>query len=263
MTTSIRDAATTFVGVPARTQTYRNLVYLAVAFPLGLAYFVGLTFGFSLGAGLAITVVGVPMLLATLAGSTLLTRVEAELANRLLGTSIHTRLPDASGGILDAVKRLVTDANTWIGVAYLFGKFVFGLVSFTALVSLLSAAGSMLVAPLTYSSAYYVGPHFGTLSVGPFESGRLVVNTFGRAVGVAVVGLVLALGSLHLLNALARVAGTVTEALLDVSEARDPSGDQNRSSADENECSADAGGATVDESASESESESESASDAN
>jgi len=214
VTTSIRDAATTFVGVPARTQTYRNLLYLGLAFPLGLAYFVGLTFGFSLGVGLALTLVGVPILVATLAGSTLLARFEAELANRLLGTDVRTEVPDASGGVLAAAKRLVTDVGTWLDVGYLFAKFALGLVSFTALVSLLSVSGSLLVAPLTYSSHYYVGLHAGTLSVGPFESGRMVVDTFGEAVVVSVAGAVLGLVSLHLLNGLARLAAGVTEAVL-------------------------------------------------
>jgi hypothetical protein len=218
VTTTLRDAAASFVGVPARAQTYRNLLYLALAVPLGLAYFVVLSVGLSLGVGLAVTLLGVPILLATLAGATLLTRFEAELANRLLGTDVRTRLPDTSGGLLDATKRLVTDAQTWLDVGYLFAKFVFGVASFTALVSLLSASGSLLVAPLTYSSAYYVGPHLGGLSAGPFESGRLVVDTFGEAVGVAAVGIVLTLVSLHLLNALARISGTVTEALLDAAD---------------------------------------------
>ncbi|WP_205254527.1 sensor domain-containing protein [Halorussus rarus] len=216
MTTTIRDAATTLVGVPARAQTYRNLLYLALAFPLGLLYFVTLTVGFSLGLGLAVTWFGIPILLATLAGATLLASFEAGLANRLLGTDVRVRSPDTAGGVLAAAKRLVTDAGTWLDVAYLAGKFGFGTVAFVALASLLSLSASLLVAPLTYSSALYVGPRFGALSLGPFESGRLVVDTFGEAVGVALVGLVVALVSLHLLNALARIAAVVTEAVLDV-----------------------------------------------
>lgn len=237
MTTPFRDAATAFVGVPARAQTYRNLAYLALAFPLGLAYFVALTTGFSLGIGLAITLFGVPILVATLAAATVFARAEAELANRLLGTDVMPRSLDTSGGIVAATKRLVADAGTWLGVAYLLGKFVFGVVSFAALVSTFSLAGSLLVAPLTYSSSYYVGPHLGTLSVGPFESGRLVVDAFGEALVVAGVGVVVGLVGLHLLNGLARVAGTVTEALLDDADARESGTDEHESDdagADEN-----------------------------
>ncbi|NEU55986.1 sensor domain-containing protein [Halorussus sp. MSC15.2] len=219
VTTTLRDAATTLVGVPVRAQTYRNLIYLALAFPLGLAYFVGLTVGFSLGVGLAFTWVGIPILLATLAVASALARVEAGLANCLLGTDVRAPSLDTSGGVLAATKRLVTDARTWVAVGYLLVKFGLGIVSFAALAALTSLSVGLVTAPLTYSSNYYVGLRLGNATVGPFESGRLVVDTFGEAVGVALLGLVVALASLHALNALARLCGTITEEILDSSGA--------------------------------------------
>jgi len=213
-TTSLRDAAASFLGVAVRPQTYRNLLYLALAFPLGTAYFVALTVGFSLGIGLAITWFGIPILLATLAGATVLATVEARLTNRLLGTSIPSRSPDTSGGITTAVKRLVTDARTWVDVGYLLGRFVFGVAAFVALVALLSLSLSLLAAPLTYSTAFYVDVQVGTLTAGPFENGRMAVDTFREALGAAAVGTVTTLVSLHLLNGLARLAAGVTEAVL-------------------------------------------------
>jgi len=212
-TTALRNAATSFVGVAVRPQTYRNLLYLLLSFPLGTAYFVALTVGFSLGIGLAITWFGIPILLATLAGATVLATVEARLTNRLLGTSIPSRSPDTSGGITTAVKRLVTDARTWVDVGYLLGRFVFGVAAFVALVALLSLSLSLLAAPLTYSTAFYVDVQVGTLTVGPFENGRMAVDTFREALGAAAVGAVTTLVSLHLLNGLARLAAEVTEAV--------------------------------------------------
>lgn len=214
MTTSLRDAAAAFVGVPTRIQTYRNLLYLVLAFPLGLAYLLVLATGFSLGAGLAITVVGVPILLATLAAARLLANVEAELANRLLGVDAASASLDTSGGVLAVAERLATEPRTWLGVAYLAGKFAFGVAAFAALTTALSVSASLLAAPLTYSSAYHVGARFGTLSVGPFESGALVVDSLPEAAGVALAGAIVALISLHLLNGLARASGVVAEALL-------------------------------------------------
>ncbi|WP_134670083.1 sensor domain-containing protein [Halorussus marinus] len=214
MTTSLRDAAVAFVGVPARPQTYRNLLYLVLAFPLGLGYFLVLATGFSLGTGLAITVVGVPILLATLAAARLLANVEAELANRLLGVEAASAALDTSDGALAVANRLATEPRTWLGVVYLAGKFAFGVAAFVALTAALSVSASLLAAPLTYSSSYHVGARFGTLSVGPFESGALAVDALPEAVGVALVGAFVALVSLHLLNGLARASGLAAEALL-------------------------------------------------
>lgn len=64
---------------PFREQTYRNLLYLALAFPLGLAYFVGFVTGTALGVGLFITWVGLPILALTLAATTAVAGFEARL----------------------------------------------------------------------------------------------------------------------------------------------------------------------------------------
>ncbi len=55
-------------------------MYLALAFPLGLAYFVGFTVGVSMGVALLVTLVGVALLLPTVAGATLAAGVEVRLA---------------------------------------------------------------------------------------------------------------------------------------------------------------------------------------
>jgi hypothetical protein len=44
-----------FFGVAVRPQTYLNLLYLALLFPLGLTYFVALTVGFAFSLALSIT----------------------------------------------------------------------------------------------------------------------------------------------------------------------------------------------------------------
>ena len=49
-------------GVVTNPQSYLNIVYLLLAFPLGTFYFVFLVTGLSLGAGLSITLLGIPLL---------------------------------------------------------------------------------------------------------------------------------------------------------------------------------------------------------
>lgn len=50
-----------FFGVVAEPRSYLNIVYLLLAFPLGTFYFVFLVTGLSLGFGLIITLVGIPI----------------------------------------------------------------------------------------------------------------------------------------------------------------------------------------------------------
>ncbi|WP_135853081.1 sensor domain-containing protein [Halorussus salinus] len=221
-------------GVPFRLQTYRNLLYLALAFPLGLAYFIFLLVGLSLGVGLAITVVGIPILLAVLAISTGLASVEREIATVLLGVEVESPgwVVTDEGTIIDRAKRLVTDLGTWKALAYLGSKLVIGITAFVAVTTLLVTAVSMLAVPLVYDQpGVYVGlvtdapiqfhPSLyvvwrnllvGVETVVNIESWQ--VRTLPAALGVAGFGLLLGIVSLHLLNGLARFSAWYTKFML-------------------------------------------------
>lgn len=210
------EALRRFVAVPLRPQTYRNLAYLALAFPLGLAYFVGATVGLSLGAGLLITWFGLPILVVTLAGATLVAGFEARLAHGLLGVDVA--LPEAlrgfdpadavvvpGDGVLASIKRLLVAPTTWTSLLLVLLKFAFGVVAFTALATAASVAASAIAAPLLYDDPYAT-----------YRFGSVVIDTFPRALAVGVGGVLLTLSALHLLNALARLGGVLTASLLSV-----------------------------------------------
>lgn len=200
-----------FFGVPLRAQTYRNLAYLALAFPLGLAYFVGLTVGFSTGLSLAVTLVGIPLLLVTVLAAAGAAGFEAKLARWLVGVEATppAALTDLDGsldsldGLVDATKRLLTAPTTWTGLLLVALKFLFGIVAFTALITTTAVAGSLLAAPLLYNAAGI------TYTVGPYA-----VDTLPAALATTALGVLVALCSLHLLNGLAKFGGFTTAALL-------------------------------------------------
>ncbi len=75
-------------GVVVRGQSYLNILYLLLAFPLGLTYFIFLVTGLAVGFGLFITLVGIPILLLVLGGSWVLCSIERWLARTLLNESI-------------------------------------------------------------------------------------------------------------------------------------------------------------------------------
>ena len=70
---------TPIVGVAVDPRSYVNIFYLLLSFPLGLFYFVFLVTGISLGVGLTIIWVGIPILLLVLGGSWLLCKLERAL----------------------------------------------------------------------------------------------------------------------------------------------------------------------------------------
>jgi hypothetical protein len=200
-----------FLGVPLRAQTYRNLAYLALAFPLGLGYFVAVTVGLSTGVGLAITLVGIPLLVLTLAMTVGLAGFEAKLASWLVGVEVTPpagldRLDeslDSVDALVDATRRLLTTPTTWTGLLLVLLKFVFGIVAFTALVTAFTLAAALLTTPLFYDVA---GVTYG--------SGAYVVDSLGEALAAAGLGVLVVLVSLHVLNGLARLGALTTAFLL-------------------------------------------------
>ena len=87
-----------FFGVIVDPQSYKNILYLFLSFPLGIVYFVFLVTGISVGFGLIVIWVGVPILALVLAGSWVLCQFERVLAVSLLNENIpHVARKDASG----------------------------------------------------------------------------------------------------------------------------------------------------------------------
>src|SRR3954452_2375556 len=133
-----------FAGVARDPQSYRNLLYLVLALPLGMAYVAILVAGLSAGAGLAVILVGVALLLATLFALRAMAAVERMLARRLLRIAIH---PPIEGGIdVDWPKRVqlwLRDPVTWKSLVFLLGKLPMGIVAW-GLISLLGFSALVL-----------------------------------------------------------------------------------------------------------------------
>lgn len=219
------------VRAPTRVQTYRNLIYVLLTFPLGLFYFLLLTIGFPTGLSLAIVLIGIPVLVCLLFAVVGLAEFERTLIHLLLNVEIATPSAETEQSLWDRVKQLVTDLRTWKAVAYLLSEFVFGTVVFGLVSSLVATAGSFLFAPLYYkqdpivaygpipSSEFTLDVLFGwdNLLVGlttTFQLGSWQIETFPGALLVAGLGLVLLVFTLQLVNALAGIWGRYARRML-------------------------------------------------
>ena len=192
-----------FFGVVADPRSYLNIVYLLLAFPLGTFYFVFLVTGFSLGFGLIITLIGIPILLLVLSGSWALCRFERQVAITLLSEDIPLSVSrPASGGLWSRVKALLKDRVTWTGVLYLFLKFPLGIVTFTIAVTLIAVTVGFLFAPAyMWTSDSIV---WGSWSFDPFPWSWILT----------IIGIPMVFISLHLMNAIAVVFGRMTRVML-------------------------------------------------
>jgi hypothetical protein len=142
---SWRVALRPFITARGWTQLTHHLLGL----PLGTAYFIWLVTGLSTGLGLAITIIGIPLLTLVLAATRPLLMFERGLANALLGTRLPPVAAAPKGeGLFGRLKAYWTDGTTWRGVGYLLLRFPIGMFTFIVAVTAYSVAGMALAAPL-------------------------------------------------------------------------------------------------------------------
>ena len=203
------DVLMQLFGAPFRLRTYTNLLYLMLALPLGVAYFVFLAAGLAAGFGLTLVWIGIPLLALVFAGSWAFAAFERQMAIHLLGAEVPPMipliLPAPDGEARSALQRagdFFGNPGTWKGMGFLLLKFPLGLVSFVATVTLLSTSAAFLLAPVAW--------YWGVFDI-DVEGLALRVDSLGGAWGCALLGLGMLFLSLNLLNALARVwRGTAT-----------------------------------------------------
>jgi hypothetical protein len=144
------SALARFFGVVVRPQTWLGILFHWLAFPLGLFYFVFLVTGLSLGVGLVVIWVGIPILLVVAGAWWLFGAFERLQARYLLGVDVPPapREWEAVEGVWGKLRAHFGAAATWKDLIYLFAKLAFGIVSFILLVIAVSMTGWFLAIPV-------------------------------------------------------------------------------------------------------------------
>ena len=213
---SLKSALSKFFGVVIRGQTYLNALYLLLAFPLGLFYFIFLVTGLSLGLATVIIWVGLLVLALVFAGWYAMLGFERQMAIGML----HEDIPpisrqDLTGKCLrQQFVILWRNPVTWKGLVYLLSKFPLGVFSFVVLVTLASVSAVFIGLPFYYP---YVHPFIDLsgLSIGAYSfTSNWLIITLPQALLVCLFGLFLALISLHIFNGLAWVSGKFSRVML-------------------------------------------------
>ena len=191
-----------------KTQTWLNILYLFLCFPLGIFYFVCLVTGISVGFGLLITVFGIFILFGVFLYVRAMSRFEIELTNTMLGTQIRPQIVDPEiKGFWKRFREKLRSPSSWKGLFYLFLRFPMGIFSFSLSVSLLAASLGLISTPFIYNA-----PWFNIEWPNNFWWN---IDTIPEAIIVAFVGIVLLFISLFVLNFLAWIYGRIAKAFLE------------------------------------------------
>ena len=132
-------------------RTYGRIAYLLSAGALGLIEFVFLVTAISVGVGLAVTLIGIPILIGSVYAWGWLADLERRIIFSLTGTPIpspYRALPE--GGRWERLRARLADPATWKDLAFLLLQFPFGLVAFVVTVVVLGVGLQLLTVPLWY-----------------------------------------------------------------------------------------------------------------
>ncbi len=193
-------------------RTYRHAVYLALAFPLGLAYFVFLVTGISVGFGLLVVWVGLPILLAMILAWRGIGTFERGLHRGLLDIDIPEPTVRflGEGTLWQRIKGILADGGTWRMLVWLFLRFPLGVFTFTVLVSITAIVAVLVAAPVLI-------PLADNMNVDVRVGSIMIDNWRPQAIDawwMVPLGLVLLIIEMHVINGLAWVHGVVGRALL-------------------------------------------------
>jgi signal transduction histidine kinase len=132
-------------------RTYTRIAYLLLAGVLGTIEFVFLVTALSVGVGLAVTLVGIPILIASVYAWGWLAELERRAVGALTGNRIASPYrPLPEGGWWDRLRARLADPATWKDLTFLLLQFPFGLLSFIVATTVLSVGVGSLTLPLWY-----------------------------------------------------------------------------------------------------------------
>ena len=128
---------------------FPNLVYLLLGLPLGVLYFVVLLTGFTLGAGLSITLIGIPILVAMIFVTYILGDLERSTTTKLLGIEIikPEGKPARDDSALSILTAQLKSLTFWKEAVYLFLKMPLGIFTFVVSITFVSFSLTMLATP--------------------------------------------------------------------------------------------------------------------
>lgn len=220
-----------FFGVPVRLQTYANLLYLSLTFPLGVTYFTVVVTGYVTGGALVVVLVGLPVLVLMVYLVRELAAFERWLADALLVVDVPLTATPAPTDPVENVKHVLTDWRSWVAPVYLLSRFVVGIGVLVALSVVSTIALALVLVPLYYRNVQVsLFPPGGRLTVSPsivfelqtwevgltfpFTVTTWYVETLPEALAVSAFGLLLTLVFLHVCNGLAWLLGVYARAVL-------------------------------------------------
>lgn len=211
-----------FWRAPFAAPTFRTFGYVLASLPVAVAGFVFAVTLFSLGAGLAVTLLGLPVFAVLLSGARGLGAVERRRARGALGVVVAepAPLPAAGGDVAWARARVrvrLGDAAGWKALVFQVVMFPWRVTSFVVSVTVWATGWALALFP-TYSWVFAHYLDWPGYRLFDFESGgehhAYYIESPWQVAGVSAVGVLLVLLTPLVLRALTGVDRAAVRGLL-------------------------------------------------
>lgn len=199
-----------FFGVATDPRAWTALFYMLLSLATGIVYFTAVVTGASLSGGLALTIIGIPVVILFVGLVRVLSLVEGRIVEVLLGERMPRRPVYASRELpwLERIAAMFTDPRTWSTMLYQLLMLPLGILYFTVAVTLGALSLGLGLGGL---AALLQG--FG-LPMGQLEFNDSVIDGPGGAAIVMLVGTLLFFVTLHLARGIGRLHGALAKQLL-------------------------------------------------
>ncbi|MFC7219003.1 sensor histidine kinase [Streptomyces polyrhachis] len=204
---------------PVQARTWREFGYLLLNLPAAIVFFVYAVTMVSLGAGLLVTFLGVPVLAAALAGCRALGALERARARTLLKLDVATPEPlrarNGRTGLLAWTGALFRSGSSWRHLLYAFAHFPWAVLSFAVSLTVMANAWALFTYPLWQ---WILPAHYGQEGLQVYGDGEpghgWYLDTPLEQLLATAVGAVLVMASPWLVRGMAQVDRTMVLHLL-------------------------------------------------
>ncbi|WP_328670857.1 sensor histidine kinase [Streptomyces sp. NBC_00328] len=200
---------------PFEARSLREFGYVLLGLPLGILMFTFAVTMVSLGAGLLVTFLGVPVLAAALAGCRGLGSLERARARGLLGVEVAEPEPlrTKKQGAMAWMGALLKSGTSWRHLLYAVVQFPWSVFSFVVAVNFWVYGWALLTYPLWFWVFPMYGGQDGLQLYGDNTHSVYLDNPFEIAV-TALVGLLFTMATPWIVRALTSVDGLMVRGLL-------------------------------------------------
>jgi len=160
----------------AEARTYRVAAYLLVGLGFGILDFTVLVTGFSLGLGLLVTVIGIPVLVATFLVARALATMERRLARSWLDAPLPRRRParaEPNGLFWTRLRSLTAVPRTWAEIAFLLLRLPMAVLDFAFVTALMGAALGGFAQPIVVAAG--VDTQIGSWTIDTFPESLVFI----------------------------------------------------------------------------------------